>query len=230
MSEWSIRDKYNAILERVAAASEKSGRDFSEIKILGASKAQSVERLQEAYEAGLRTFGENRLQELEAKIPALPKDIEWHFIGKIQRKKVAKIVPRVTLIQTLDSISLAEEIDRRSEVLGKVMNCLIQVNIDREETKGGVDPENLEQFVSECTKFKSLKIVGLMSIPQPQQDSEGRRGSFSEMRLLQEKLKDILSIQDLELSMGMSEDFDVAIEEGATIIRLGSILFGPRKE
>jgi len=228
MSEWSVELKYKEILEKVAAACQRSGRELSSVKILGASKAQPVERLKEAYNAGLRLFGENRLQELEEKVAALPKDTEWHFIGKIQRRKVVKIIPHVTLIHALDSINLAEEIDLRSKVLGKITNCLIQVNIDQEETKGGIKPDQFEGFVKDCGKFPSVRILGLMAIPKPHKEEDRQRASFKEMKRLADRLKEILSIQNLELSMGMSEDFDVAIEEGATIIRLGSSLFGPR--
>ncbi|HLB59319.1 MAG TPA: YggS family pyridoxal phosphate-dependent enzyme, partial [Bdellovibrionota bacterium] len=169
-------------------------------------------------------FGENRLQELLGKDPLLPKDIEWHFIGRLQRRKVAKVLPMVSLIHSLDSLELAQEIEKRASALSRTARCLIEVNVDREPQKGGIDPENLMEFLREINKFSSLIPVGLMCIPR----EGGRRVPFKALKQLGEKFRKYFSFSTVELSMGMSEDFEIAIEEGSTIVRIGEGLFGPR--
>jgi len=228
MSNFGITERIEEINERISKAAASAGRDPSTVKVLGATKAQPVDKIREAYDAGLKLFGENRMQELLDKQPKLPSDAEWHFIGGLQRKKVSKVLPLVTMIQSLDSFILAEEINNKASGAGRTMPCLVQVNLDREATKGGIDPDELLPFVESLQKFSSIEIAGLMAIPAPVDEEGILRKSFQCLRALCEKIKEQIVPSCKELSMGMSRDFLIAVEEGATIVRLGESLFGER--
>lgn len=219
------------IHERMEAAARRAGRDPESVKLIGVSKTVAAERIREAAEAGLRRFGENYVQEAGRKIEALQDlSLEWHFIGHLQTNKAKSAVERFQWIHTVDRPSLARELDKRAGVRGKRLPVLIQVHLGDEETKGGVAPEELGGLFREMQAMDWLDVRGLMAIPPYVDDPEGVRPFFQTLRRLLEKLRQSARHPELltELSMGMSHDFEVAIEEGATLIRVGTALFGPR--
>lgn len=226
----TIRENYEKILEIASKSAEKSGRKLDEIIILGASKTQPVEKLIEAYKAGLRYFGENRVQEGIEKIEKLKdfSDIHWHLIGGLQTNKAKYAVKYFELIHSLDRESLADELDKRAKKINKIQEVLIEVNIGEEDTKYGVHPDKLEKLFEYTLEKENLKILGLMCIPPYSENKEDSRRYFAKLRELKEKIESELKINLPHLSMGMSNDFDIAIEEGATIVRIGTLLFGER--
>lgn len=221
----NVKRRLERIKNEIDSACMRIGRDPSTVKILGASKEQRVSVILEAYKAGLRVFGENRVQELIEKREKLPSDIEWHFIGTLQRKKVSKIVPFISCIHSLDSEELAIEINKRAEAAKRIVECLIEINIDKEQSKGGIVPEDLDSFLEFIEPLNWIKIRGLMAIPSPQ---ASRKSAFKRLRLLSETYATRLNVSCIELSMGMSDDFIDAVEEGSTIVRIGGALFGQR--
>lgn len=225
----NISDNIKEVLEQVKTAAAQANRDPSEIKIVAVTKTVPVERIREAVDAGLTVLGENRVQELTAKYP-LVEGVEWHLIGHLQSNKVKYIVDKVSLFHALDSLSLAEEINKRMAPLGRAMDVLIQVNVAGEGTKFGIKPEETRDFVDAVRKLPGLKIRGLMTIGPFVADPEEVRPVFRRLRLLAEEVKTIgfPGVEMRHLSMGMSNDYIIAVEEGATLLRLGSVLFGPR--
>jgi pyridoxal phosphate enzyme (YggS family) len=221
-----ICHKIQEIEQRLARACERAGRKREEVLLLGASKYANVEKIREAYQCGVRVFGESRAQDFLKKFEEL-KDlpIDWHFIGNLQTNKVKYIIDKVSLIHSLDRPSLAEEIQKRAEKLGKVQDVLIEVNVGKEETKGGVYEEDLEKLFEYCLSLKNLRVLGLMAIPPYKENPEEVRPYFVKLRKLKEKLEELYKIKLPHLSMGMSGDFEVAVEEGATIVRIGSAIF-----
>lgn len=222
----TVKSRLKRISEEIDSACKRVGREPSSVRILGASKGQPISVILEAYEAGLRTFGENRVQELIEKKEKLPPDIEWHFIGTLQRRKVSKIIPFIACIQSVDSEELAFEINKRAEVAKRKVDCLIEINIDKEPSKGGIAPEDLGSFLEFIRPLNGINVRGLMAIPSPVGSS---RMTFKRLKLLSEALKSQINILHVELSVGMSDDFIEAVEEGSTIVRIGEALFGPRK-
>ncbi len=218
------------VLSRIERACERSGRKKEEVRLLGATKTVPPERIREFYECGLRLFGENRAQEFLKKYEAL-KDlaIEWHFIGRLQSNKVKYLMGKVKLIHSLDRKSLADEIQKRASKQGLVQEVLIEVNLGAEETKGGVSPGELEDLYEYAASLPNLRVVGLMAIPPYLENPEEVRPYFRRLRELKEKLEEKYGRKLPHLSMGMSHDFEVAVEEGATIVRIGTLLFGERK-
>ena len=214
----SFAERLAAVQARIGAAARRANRDAASIRLVAVSKTQSVEAVREAVAAGQVLFGENRAQELVQKADAVP--AEWHFIGHLQTNKVRQVVGRATLIHGVDSLALAEEVARR-----KGPPVLVQVNTSGEASKAGVDPADAIRFCSEIAAICELR--GLMTIPAPTEDPERSRSAF---RVLSELAAEgrAKGLGTHELSMGMSDDFEVAIEEGATLVRLGTILFGPR--
>ena len=204
----------NRVRERIAAAAARAGRDVRQIKLIAVSKTQPIERLQEAFAAGQRVFGENYAQEFREKAGAL--DAEWHFIGALQSNKAKLVVGRAAFIHTCDRLSLAREISKRADV---PQGVLIEVNAGREPQKAGVLPEETEALLEQVRALPNLRCDGLMCIPPAAGDP---RPHFRALRELAEKLK------LPELSMGMSADFEAAIEEGATMVRVGTAIFGER--
>jgi pyridoxal phosphate enzyme (YggS family) len=221
-----ICHKIQEIEQRLARACERAGRKREEVLLLGASKYANAEKIKEAYQCGVRAFGESRAQDFLKKFEEL-KDlpIDWHFIGSLQTNKVKYIIDKVSLIHSLDRQSLAEEIQKRAERLGKVQDVLIEVNLGKEETKGGVYEEDLEKLFEYCLSLKNLRVLGLMVIPPHKENPKEVRPYFVKLRKLKERLEDLYKLKLPHLSMGMSEDFEVAVEEGATIVRIGSAIF-----
>ena len=202
-------------------------------KLLPVSKTYSVERIMEAYNYGYKAFGENRVQELLEKYEAMPKDINWHLIGHLQTNKVKFISPFIGLIHSVDSEKLLVEIDKQAAKVGRQINCLIQVFIATEETKFGWDIDEIKNWYSnnEPTKYPNIKVVGLMGMASNSSDENLVRNEFLNLKALFEHLKqyDILPNSSMEtLSMGMSGDYKIAAEEGSTLVRMGSAIFGHR--
>ena len=203
-------------------------RNPEEIILMGASKSQTVEQIEQAYENGVFHFGENYLQEAETKISKIKKNIIWHFIGSIQTKKTKKIARLFDWVHTVDSLKIAEKLnDARPSSRGPLNICL-QVNIDNEETKSGILKEEIDDFLTSLTSLKNIKTRGLMIIPKPRHTAEEQSEVFSDLRLKLDSLKSKFPELDT-LSMGMSSDYLVAIQEGATILRIGTGIFGARK-
>jgi PLP dependent protein len=205
----------------------------SDCKLIAVSKTHSVERIQEAYDAGQRIFGENKVQELVMKQAALPRDIEWHMIGHLQSNKVKQLVPFVSLIHSVDSYKLLEEINKQAKKSGKIVQCLLQVHIAKEETKYGFDEAELIQLIQseKITVFDSVKIIGLMGMATFTENKDQVRNEFKSLKKLSDKIAAMKLPANLvmkELSMGMSLDYQIAKEEGSTLVRIGSLIFGSR--
>lgn len=227
MSE-TFGDRFEQVMGRIRAAAERAGREPQEVLLLGASKYMDVERLREAYEGGLSCFGENRVQELKVKAPMMPQDCEWHFIGALQTNKVRDAVKFATTIHSVDRVELIEEIEKRAEQLGRFVRVLIEVNVGGESSKHGASPDEAQALVERVNDSGRMEIVGLMAVAPFYEDLEQVRPFFRRLRELRDEVQQKTGFVLPELSMGMSHDFEVAIEEGATIVRIGSLLFGPR--
>lgn len=226
----SIAENIREIRDQIGKAAARVNRNPADIGIVAVTKTVPVDRIEEAVAAGLNVLGENRVQELTGKYPFLP-GVEWHLIGHLQSNKVKYITDKVSLIHSLDSLSLAEEINRRTLSLGRAMDVLVQVNVADEQTKSGVRPEDTAGFIDSLKGLPGLKVKGLMTIGPYCENPEDIRPVFRKLRLLAEEVKTIgfPGIDMKHLSMGMSNDYIIAVEEGATLIRLGSIVFGLRQ-
>jgi pyridoxal phosphate enzyme (YggS family) len=228
------RDTVIANLEnlraRVAAAAARTGRDPGGIKVVAVTKTVEPERIKAAFRCGITDFGENRVQELVQKADILNVECKWHLIGHLQTNKVKYIIDRVCLVHSLDSIELAHEIDRRAKRAGRVMEVLVQVNVAGESTKYGIEPAAALPFVKEVSRMENIRIRGLMTIAPLVSDPEKVRWVFAGLRqlLIDIRKENIDNVSMDYLSMGMSNDFEVAIEEGANIIRPGTVIFGKR--
>jgi len=220
----------DSIKSEIQKACTKVRRDPSEVKLLAVSKTFSVETIKAAYAAGQRLFGENRVQELCQKASLLPPDIEWHLIGTLQRNKVKDVVGKVALIHSVDSLPLAQEINKQALKRNLSVNILLQVNIAEEESKHGFALEEIAAKVKAMCQLPGIKIRGLMTIAPFTENPEEVRLVFRQLKMLAESLEKMRlpEVQMQELSMGMSGDFGVAVEEGATLVRIGSRIFGTR--
>ncbi len=217
------------IRDLIAQAEQRAHRPAGSVKLLAVSKTFPCSDIMESYDAGQRLFGENKLQEAMEKIPQLPADTQWHLIGPLQRNKVRKALQQgFVLIEAVHSLRLAEAISRIALELGVTASILIEVNIDGEESKHGFSVEELSAEWETLTSLPALDIRGLMCIPAPSDESEDSRPAFSALRELAVELRARGPLPLEELSMGMSHDFAIAIEEGATIVRVGSAIFGRR--
>lgn len=224
-----IQDQLGEIRHAIAEAAARVGRSADSVTLLAVSKTFPVSDIMQAYADGQRIFGENRLQEAMEKMPQMPQDCEWHLIGPLQRNKVRKALEQgFVLIQAVDSMKLAATISRIAGELGRTARILLEVNIDGEESKHGFTPAELEQEWDTLTGLPGLDIRGLMCIPAPVDDPQDARPAFAALRRLAEQLRERGPLPLPELSMGMSHDFEVAVEEGATIVRVGSAIFGRR--
>lgn len=225
----SIADTLNLINDKISTAAMKSGRKKEDITLIAVSKMQDIEKMKEAKAAGVTVFGENKVQELTSKYPYID-DVRWHLIGSLQRNKVKYIIDKVDLIHSVDSIELAREIDKRANNANKNISILLQVNIGKEGTKSGIYEEEIEKFLMNIDDLKYITVKGLMAIPPKVDNSIDARIYFRKMKELFERNKKTKThnINFEFLSMGMSNDYEVAIEEGANIVRIGTLLFGER--
>lgn len=224
-----IQEQLHNILARMRRAELRGGREPGSARLLAVSKTFPAGDVMRAVEAGQTAFGENRLQEAMEKMPLLPETLEWHLIGPLQRNKVRKALQQgFALIQAVDSLKLAEMIDRVANELGVRARVLLEINIDGEESKHGFTPQGCREAWGSLTALPSLDIRGLMAIPAPVENPDDARPAFRALRLLAEELRARGPLPLPELSMGMSHDFEVAVEEGATIVRVGTAIFGKR--
>lgn len=226
----SIKENLKEVEEKIKRAAERGGRDRSEVKLVAVSKTVDVPLVREAIEAGHQLFGENRVQEARDKIEEIGRDVVWHMIGHLQRNKVKYIFDLFDMVHSVDSIPLAKEIEKVGSRLGKTMDILIQVNISGEETKHGMGAEETIKIIKEVARFNHVSIKGLMTMPPFFDDPEDARPYFIRLKELRDEIeeKGIEGVSVKELSMGMSNDFEVAVEEGATMVRVGTAIFGPR--
>lgn len=225
-----IAENLNTVQTQIQSACALSGRDPDEVTLIAVSKTKPVSAIREAYEAGARDFGENKVQELIDKIPQLPDDIRWHMIGHLQRNKVKYIIGKVALIHSVDSLRLAEEISRESVRQGVETDILIEVNVAEEESKFGVSLREAPELVKKIAGLPGVHIKGLMTIAPYTEVSEKNRLYFVKMRELYVDIerKNIDNVNMNILSMGMTGDYSVAVEEGATCVRVGTGIFGER--
>lgn len=227
----TIAQRVQSVLSAIRLAAEKVGRRPDSIRLVAATKTVTADRLREGIAAGLSILGENRVQEALPKVEALAQaPVRWHFIGHLQRRKVRSVVGIFELIHSVDSLELAQEIDRRAGESGQSQDILLEVNIGGETTKGGFHQDGLVQLVSTMAALSHIQIKGLMAIPPPTAESELARAHFIRLRELAEAIaaQRIPGVAMDELSMGMSNDYEIAVQEGATLVRVGSAIFGAR--
>lgn len=225
-----LKDQLQEVEKKIQAACDRAGRKREEVTLIAVSKTKPVETLQEAYDLGVRIFGENKVQELTAKYEALPKDIHWHMIGHLQTNKVKYIIDKAELIHSVDSLKLAETIEKEAAKHDLIADILVEVNVAEEESKFGMKMEEVIPFVEKVSAFPHVRVRGLMTIAPFVEDPEENRSIFADLHKLYIDIKkknhdnDTVSV----LSMGMTNDYEVAIEEGATMVRVGTGIFGAR--
>lgn len=230
----SIESNIQAIRERIASAARRADRNAADIALMAVTKTHSPERIREAYQAGLRLFGENRVQEFSEKAEPLRdlKDAQWHMIGHLQSNKAGKAAELFTAIDSVDSLKLAQRLDSTAEQLGKKLSVLIEVNVGGESAKSGVAPgsEELRELLHGAATLEHLEFRGLMTVPPFTENPEEARPCFRQLRQLRDEVVqcNLPKISMDVLSMGMSHDFEVAIEEGSTCVRVGTAIFGDR--
>lgn len=220
--------------ERIGAAARRAGRSLEDIALMAVSKTQPAEHIREAYEAGLRVFGENRVQEFANKVNAL-RDLhnaEWHMIGHLQTNKAVKTAELFRAVDSVDSLKLAEKLDAAARALGRKLDVLVEINVGGEEAKSGAAPDSpaLDELLMAAPRLEALVFRGLMTVPPFSDDPQGARPYFRELHELRDKIaaRKLPAITMDQLSMGMSHDFEVAIEEGSTCVRVGTAIFGER--
>ncbi|MDP2992014.1 MAG: YggS family pyridoxal phosphate-dependent enzyme [Deltaproteobacteria bacterium] len=230
LKEDMLSENIDAVQKKISEAAGRAGRDPSGVKLLAVSKTVPVARLREAISYGLKLFGENYVQEARAKIKEVGPGVSWHFIGRLQTNKAKYAVRLFDLIHSLDNEELAIELNRRAAAVPRIMPVLIEVNLSGEENKGGIAPDTLLPFLEKVAVLPNLSVRGLMTMPPFFADPEKARPYFRHLKDLGEEIRvrNIPNIRLEELSMGMTGDFEVAVEEGATIVRIGTALFGPR--
>ena len=226
----SVSENFKAVQDRIAAAAKRAGRDPSAIRLVTVTKTVDLDRIREATAAGALVLGENRVQEAKEKIEALGRIASWHLIGHLQTNKAKYAVKLFDLIHSVDNLELAKEIDKQAAKNGKVQDVLIEVSIAGEAAKAGVGIGDTVQLVKEAAGLKHIRVLGLMTMPPFSDDPERARPYFRKLRDLADAVRKeaIAGVSMNELSMGMSGDFEVAIEEGATLVRVGTAIFGER--
>ena len=226
----SIYDNISRLQEKVAKATNRVGREPNSVQIVAISKTKPIDAIHKVLNAGIFDIGENRVQEAKVKYNSINRPATWHMVGHLQTNKIKQAIQFFDIIQSVDSLRLAKAIDRRSADLGIQQSILIQVNTSGETSKFGIMPDQVQDFIKQASTYSNIQIKGLMTIAKPEQNSESIRPSFSMLR----KLRDDIATQNLSnvdmncLSMGMTNDFEVAIEEGANCIRIGRSIFGAR--
>ena len=226
-----VKENLKDVEARVVAACERAGRKREDVTLIAVSKTKPVEMIREIMECGVVDFGENKVQEMCSKMEVITEPLHWHLIGHLQRNKVKYIVDKAYLIHSVDSVRLAQEIQKEAQKHNVTCNVLVEINIGGEETKSGVPKEEAMELVKEIASLSNVKVKGLMTIAPPVEHPEDARGYFKEIKAVFEEIKaaSIPNVEMKELSMGMTGDFEVAIEEGATMVRVGTAIFGARK-
>lgn len=225
-----LKENLADVEAKIVKACENSGRQRDDVTLIAVSKTKPVETLKDAYDLGVRVFGENKVQELTDKYEALPKDIQWHMIGHLQRNKVKYIVDKVAMIHSVDSLRLAETIEKEAAKKAVIVPILIEVNVAQEESKFGLKPEEVLPFIEQIADFSHIQINGLMTIAPYVDNAEENREIFRELKKLSVDIaaKNINNVTMSVLSMGMTGDYMVAVQEGATMVRVGTGIFGAR--
>ncbi len=224
----SIVENLARVREQIAQAAAKAGRTVDEIELVAISKTHDAAKVREALEARQNLFGESRVQEARAKIPLLPSNLRWHFVGHLQKNKIRHALPLFELFHSVDSLSLAQEINRIAEEEGMHPRVLLEVNVAGEGSKYGFMPEKLNREMESLLALPRLSILGLMTIPPLAEEAEASRRYFVQLRELRARLQTEFHVDLGQLSMGMTQDFAIAVEEGATLVRVGTAIFGER--
>ncbi|MCI8797101.1 MAG: YggS family pyridoxal phosphate-dependent enzyme [Dorea sp.] len=225
-----LKENLISVENKIQEACLRAGRRREDVTLIAVSKTKPLEDLEEAYHLGVRVFGENKVQELVDKYDSLPKDIEWHMIGHLQRNKVKYIIDKAAYIHSVDSLRLAETIEKEAAKRNITVNILIEVNVAGEESKFGLMPEEVDEFVTKIAEFRHIQIKGLMTIAPFVENPEENRSIFQRLHKLSVDIgsKNVDNITMRILSMGMTNDYEIAIEEGATMVRVGTGIFGAR--
>ena len=223
-----IAENLERVREQIAQAAGKAGRSVDDLELIAISKTHEAAKVREAIEAGQTLFGESKVQEARVKIPELPSSTRWHLVGHLQKNKIRHALPLFELIHGVDSLALAEDINRISEEEGLHPRVLLEVNVAGEGSKFGFQPEKLRADMESLLALPRLSILGLMCIPPIADEAEASRKYFVELRELRDRLQTEFHVDLAQLSMGMTQDFAVAVEEGATLVRVGTAIFGER--
>lgn len=226
----SILDNLEHVREQIAQAAAKAGRDVKDVELVAIAKTHPAEKVREAVEAGQTLFGESRVQEARAKISELSSNIRWHFVGHLQKNKARQALPLFEMIHSVDSLALAQDINRIAEEEGLYPRVLLEVNVAGEGSKFGFGPANLREQIEALLALPRLSIEGLMCIPPLAVESEDSRKFFVQVRELRDSLEKEFNIKLPQLSMGMTQDFPIGIQEGATLVRVGTAIFGERSK
>lgn len=224
----SIAENLGRVREQIAQAAAKSGRAVDEIELVAISKTHDAAKVREAVEAGQTLFGESRVQEARVKIPELPSNLRWHFVGHLQKNKIRHALPLFELIHSVDSLALGQDINRIAEEDGLHPRVLLEANVAGEGSKFGFQPDKLSAEMESLLALPRLSILGLMTIPPLAEEAEASRKYFIQLRELRDRLQTEFHVDLAQLSMGMTQDFAVAVEEGATLVRVGTAIFGER--
>jgi hypothetical protein len=225
----SIADNLESVREQIAQSSTKSGRSADKVELVAITKTHPAEKMREAIEAGQTLFGESRVQEARAKIPLLPSSLRWHFVGHLQKNKIRHALPLFELFHSVDSLTLAQEMNRIADEDGMHPRVLLEVNVAGEGSKFGFKPEAVRADMESLLALPRLSIEGLMTIPPLAEEPEASRQFFVQLRELRDALEKEFDLKLPQLSMGMTNDFSIAVEEGATLVRVGTAIFGERK-
>jgi pyridoxal phosphate enzyme (YggS family) len=225
----SIDENLARVTEQIAEAAAKAGRGSDEIELIAITKTHPAEKVREAIEAGQTLFGESRVQEARAKIQELPSNLRWHFVGHLQKNKIRHALPLFELIHSVDSLALAQEMNRIAQEEGMHPRVLLEVNVAGEGSKFGFAPAQLREQIEELLALPRLSILGLMTIPPLAEEAEASRKHFVALRELRDRLQTEFRVDLAQLSMGMTNDFRIAAEEGATLVRVGTAIFGERR-
>src|SRR5438132_10870755 len=224
-----ITENLERVRERIMQAAVKAGRSTSDIELVAITNTHPAEKVREALGTGQTLFGESRVQEARAKIPELPSNLRWHFVGHLQKNKIRHALPLFELFHSIDSLALAQEMNRIAADEGMHPRVLLEVNVAGEGSKFGFSPDKLRKQMEELLALQRLSILGLMTIPPLADEAEASRKYFVQLRELRERLQTEFHVDLPQLSMGMTQDFPIAVEEGATLVRVGTAIFGERR-
>jgi pyridoxal phosphate enzyme (YggS family) len=225
----SIAENLERVCEQIAQAAAQAARAIDEIEVVAITKTHPAEKVREAIEAGQTLFGESRVQEARAKIPELPSNLRWHFVGHLQKNKIRHALPLFELFHGVDSLALAQELNRIAVDEGMHPRVLLEVNVAGEGSKFGFSTDKLREQMEELLALQRLSILGLMTIPPLADKAEASRRYFVELRQLRDRIQTEFHVDLPQLSMGMTQDFPIAVEEGATLVRVGTAIFGERR-
>ncbi len=224
----ALETRFADINHRIEAACDRAGRDPSSVQLMAVSKTQTPDAIREVAALGIETFGENKVQEARAKIPLCPSRLHWHLIGHLQSNKAREAVRLFEMIHAVDSLSLLQALDRLAGEEGRTLPVCLEVNVSGERSKFGLSPNAVLETLRAANSLFKVKVVGLMTIPPATEDAEESRPFFRTLREMRDQMQDQVGLALPELSMGMSHDYEIAIEEGSTWVRVGTLLFGPR--